>query len=93
MSDDVSADNAAQTSDDLASLLAKRGKKTRARSTSILIGVLLVLIGVLVGIGIGRASAPPRHRRPMSDPAVARSVAGLGTRWRRDWPASKESGI
>ncbi len=58
MSDDVSAENAAQPSDDLASLLAKRGKKTRARSTSILIGILLVLLGVLVGIGIGRASAP-----------------------------------
>ena len=58
MSDDVSADSAAQSSDDLVSLLAKRGKKTRARSTAILIGVLLVLIGVLVGIGIGRASAP-----------------------------------
>ena len=58
MSDDVSADSATQASDDLASLLAKRGKKTRARSTSILMGVLLVLIGALVGIGIGRASAP-----------------------------------
>ena len=69
MSDDVSADSAAQSSDDLSSLLAKRGKKMRARSTSILIGVLLVLIGVLVGIGIGRASGPP----PADGPQVSQT--------------------
>lgn len=45
------------SSDELASLLAKRGKRGRAKSTSVLIAVLLVLLGVLVGIGIGRATA------------------------------------
>ena len=70
MSDDnASAEATAPPSDDLASLLAKRVKKARARSTSILIGVLLVLIGVLVGIGIGRASGPP----PADGPQVSQT--------------------
>jgi hypothetical protein len=69
MSDDVSAENAAQPSDDLASLLAKRGKKTRARSTSI-------LIGVLVGIGIGRASAPAPADGPQTSQTDERPRGG-----------------
>jgi hypothetical protein len=46
------------SSDELVSLLAKRGKRGRAKSTSVLIVVLLVLLGVLIGIGIGRATVP-----------------------------------
>jgi hypothetical protein len=76
MSDDVSAENAAQSSDDLASLLAKRGTKTRAKSTSILIGVLLLLIGVLVGVGIGRASTPPPADGPQTSQTDERPRGG-----------------
>lgn len=45
--------------EELARILAKRNKPSRARSTSILIGVLLILLGVLIGVPLGRASAPP----------------------------------
>ncbi len=44
--------------EELAQLLAKRNKPGRARSTTILIAVLLVLFGVLVGVPLGRATAP-----------------------------------
>ena len=48
-----------QTSgDELARLLAKKGRPRRARSTTALIAVLLVLLGVLIGVPLGRATAP-----------------------------------
>ena len=46
------------SSEELAGMLARRGKKGRARSTTVLIAVLLVLLGVLIGVPLGRASAP-----------------------------------
>jgi hypothetical protein len=48
----------ATSNDDLVALLAKRGKQGRAKSTTLLIAVLLVLLGVLIGVPLGRASAP-----------------------------------
>lgn len=49
--------------DDLVELLTKyyRKRQPRARSTKIMISVLLVLIGVWFGVGMGRqaAMAPP----------------------------------
>ncbi len=52
--------------EELAQLLAKRNKSGRARSTTILIAVLLVLFGVLIGVPLGRASAPqPAETTPV----------------------------
>ena len=48
-----------QTSgEELTRLLAAKSKPRRARSTSALIAVLLVLLGVLIGVPLGRATAP-----------------------------------
>lgn len=44
--------------EELARLLAKKGKPRRARSTTALIAALLVLLGVLIGLPLGRATAP-----------------------------------
>jgi hypothetical protein len=54
--EDVTSEEA--SSDDLVALLAKRGKQGRAKSTTVLFAVLLVLLGVLIGVPLGRASAP-----------------------------------
>ncbi len=58
MADSQAVDDQSNSADELAALLAKRGKKGRARSTSILIGVLVLLVGIFIGIGLGRATAP-----------------------------------
>jgi hypothetical protein len=44
--------------EELAQILARKGPRTRAKSTTALLAVLLVLLGVLIGVPIGRASAP-----------------------------------
>lgn len=44
--------------EELAQILAKKGPRTRAKSTTALLAVLLVLLGVLIGVPLGRASAP-----------------------------------
>lgn len=44
--------------EELAQILAKKGRRTRAKSTTALLAVLLVLLGVLIGVPLGRASAP-----------------------------------
>ena len=41
--------------EDLTAILSRTGKRPRARSTIILISVLLVLVGVLIGVTIGVA--------------------------------------
>jgi hypothetical protein len=70
--------------DELASLLVKRGKKGRARSTSILIGVLLLLLGVFIGIGLGRATAPASDGGPgTSQPGEPPRGGPFGGRPRR----------
>ncbi len=53
--------------EELAQLLAKRNKPGRARSTTVLIAVLLVLFGVLMGVPLGRATAP---QSPETTPVV-----------------------
>jgi hypothetical protein len=58
MAESQAVDDQSNSADELAALLAKRGKKGRARSTSILIGVLVLLVGIFIGIGLGRATAP-----------------------------------
>ncbi len=45
-------------SDDLNELLAASAPRSRARSTRILIATLLVLAGMIVGVVLGRATAP-----------------------------------
>ena len=55
-------------SDDLPALLAGRSRRRRARSTTVLWVLLILLVGVLIGVGLGRASAgvsrlgPPEER-------------------------------
>lgn len=41
--------------EDLTAILARTGKRKRARSTTVLFAVLLVLVGVLIGVTIGVA--------------------------------------
>jgi hypothetical protein len=50
--------------EELAQILARKGPRTRAKSTTALLAVLLVLLGVLIGVPIGRASAPPTSGGP-----------------------------
>lgn len=57
-------DQASGSGDELVVLLSKRGNKERARSTSILTGVLILLIGVFIGIGLGRATSPDSNSGP-----------------------------
>ena len=61
-----SKDQVSDTSatDELTSLLVKRSKKGRARSTSILIGVLVLLVGIFIGIGLGRATVSDSNGGP-----------------------------
>ena len=48
-----------QTSgEELARLLVNKSKPRRARSTTALFAILLVLLGVLIGVPLGRATAP-----------------------------------
>lgn len=54
--------------EELAQLLAKRSKPQRARSTTALIAALLILFGVLIGIPLGRATAP---QSPQVTPVVS----------------------
>lgn len=44
--------------EELTRLLAQKSRPRRARSTTALIAVLLVLLGVLIGVPLGRATAP-----------------------------------
>ena len=41
--------------EDLTAILGRTGKRKRARSTTVLLGVLLVLVGILIGVSIGVA--------------------------------------
>jgi hypothetical protein len=58
MSEDRDMTMQETSSEELAQILARRGKKGRARSTTVLIAVLLLLFGVLIGVPLGRATAP-----------------------------------
>jgi len=58
MSEDRDMSVQETSSEELAQILARRGKKGRARSTTVLIAVLLLLLGVLIGVPLGRATAP-----------------------------------
>jgi len=58
MSEDPNTNPTESASDELAQILAKRSKPGRARSTTVLIAVLLLLFGVLIGVPVGRATAP-----------------------------------
>ncbi len=64
-------------SDDLPALLAARSRGRRARSTTVLWVVLILLIGVLIGVGLSRASAefsrlgPPQDRAAAAQPGSA----------------------
>lgn len=57
MSDNSDVTSDSTSGDELVSLLAQRGKRGRAKSTTILVALLLVLLGVLIGIAVGRATA------------------------------------
>ncbi len=60
MSDDLTLMPPVQDGDDdLATLLGKRAPRKRSKLTTTLGAVLLVLLGVLLGVQIGRASAGP----------------------------------
>lgn len=70
--DMIRNDELDQTSgEELARLLAKKGRPRRARSTTALLAVLLVLLGVLIGVPLGRATAPTE-----STPVVVDQGAG-----------------
>lgn len=58
MSENSVMDDDETSGEELARMLARRGKRGRARSTSVLLAVLLVLLGVLIGVPLGRATAP-----------------------------------
>jgi hypothetical protein len=57
-------------SDDLTTLLAGRSRRRRARSTTVLWVVLILLIGVLIGVGLGRASMEISRLGPSEDQAA-----------------------
>ena len=42
--------------DDLQQMLAQRAPRARAKSTTILIALIILVIGMIIGVGLGRAS-------------------------------------
>lgn len=58
MSENQSVSTDETAGEELARVLARKGKRGRAKSTTALIAVLLVLLGVLIGVPLGRATAP-----------------------------------
>lgn len=42
--------------DDLQQMLVQRAPRARAKSTTILIALIILVVGMIIGVGLGRAS-------------------------------------
>ncbi|MBM3669809.1 MAG: hypothetical protein FJW97_07320 [Actinobacteria bacterium] len=42
--------------DDLQQMLAQRAPRSRAKSTTVLIALIILVVGMIIGVGLGRAS-------------------------------------
>jgi hypothetical protein len=51
------SENQSVPADDLKSMLAQRAPRRRAKSTTILIVLLLLVLGMIIGVPLGRMSA------------------------------------
>jgi len=70
----------AMSDDNLTQLLAKRAPKPRSKSTTVLICLLILLVGVLLGGAIGKGAAGTQAPSQPSPAAPAPRVPGDGVR-------------